>query len=159
NEPHRNTETRHGVLLHAHFVQPEAVDDVLARQVHEDRTVDRQVQLIDRRHVVLGIWIRTIETDRIVRADQLRTGAPAPAVRAVVVAVPRELLADHANDNRFVLRREIPYALGPRRDRVEDQQHHLDDDDAYLEPLRQLSLRAGVARLRVGALTESEQHE
>ena len=96
------------VLLHAHLVQAEAVDDVLARQVHEHRPVDRQVQLIDRRDVVLRVRVAAIEAERIVGGHQLDVGPAELAVRPGIVDVPRELLADDADDHRLALGREMP---------------------------------------------------
>ena len=63
-------------------IQPEAVDDVLARQVHEHRPVDRQIQLVDRRDVVLRVRIGAIEAERIVGGHQLDVGPAELAVAA-----------------------------------------------------------------------------
>ena len=80
DEPDRDAHAGNRVLLHAHLEQPEAVDDVLARQVHEHRPIDRQIQLIDRRDVVLRVRVRAVEAERVVRADQLDVGAAEHAV-------------------------------------------------------------------------------
>jgi hypothetical protein len=49
-------------------------------------------------------------------------------------------------------------SVRPRRNRVEDQQDHLDDGHRDFGALRDLPFRAGVAGLRVCALAETEQH-
>ena len=64
-----------GVLLHAELGHAEAVDDVLASQLDDDRLVHRQVELIERRDVVLGGRIRAVEAERIrLHVDQLDVG-------------------------------------------------------------------------------------
>ena len=51
---------------------------------------------------------RAIEAERIVGGHQLDVGAAELAVGPGIVDVPGELLGDHADDGRFVLRRETP---------------------------------------------------
>src|SRR4029079_1079437 len=48
DEPDRDREAGHGVLLYAELRHAEAVDDILASQLHDDRLVDRQGKLIYR---------------------------------------------------------------------------------------------------------------
>ena len=102
---------------------------------------------------------RAIEAERVVGGDQVDVGAPELAVRSGILHVPRELFADDAHDDRLVLRRKRFDALRPRRNRVEHQQDHFDDGDGDFEALRDLALRAGVARFRIRASPEPEQHE
>ena len=73
-----------------------------------------QVQLVDRRDVVLRVRIGAIETERVVGRDQLDVGPPEPAVGAGIVDVPRELLGDDAHDDRFALGRELARRASPR---------------------------------------------
>ena len=60
--------------------------------------------------VVFRVRIGLIQPERILGAHQLGIGPAELAVRAVIMNVPRELLADDADDERFVLTGELPYA-------------------------------------------------
>ena len=122
DEPHRDVETGHRVLLHPHLKQAEAVNDVLARQVDQSRSIDRQNQLVDRRDVVLGARVGAIESDWILGRDLGDVGAAKLAVRPGVLHVPGELLADHLHDHSFVFRRELRHAPRPRGDGIANQQ-------------------------------------
>ena len=62
NEPDRDRQAGHGVLLHTELRDAEAVDDILASELHDDRLVDRQVELIDGGDVVFGGRIGAIES-------------------------------------------------------------------------------------------------
>src|SRR5712692_5842497 len=57
NEPDGNVHPGDRVLLHPHFVQAEAVNHVLAREVHENRPVDGEIQLVNRSDIVFRVWI------------------------------------------------------------------------------------------------------
>jgi hypothetical protein len=135
------------------------VDDVLARQVHQHRPVDRQVQVVDVGDVVLGIGIRPIQPERIVGGHQLDVGAAEPAVRARVLHVPRELLADDAYHGRFAFRRELSDPCRPGGDGVKEEQGDFDDRHGNLGRLGDLALRARVVGLRVGAAPEADEDE
>src|SRR5688572_13649534 len=52
HKPDRDRQTGDRVLLHAKLGHAEGVDDVLAPELHDDRLVDRQIQLIERGDVV-----------------------------------------------------------------------------------------------------------
>ena len=128
------------VLLHAHLEQAEAVDDVLARQMHEHRTIDRQIQLVDRRDVVLRV---RIACDRgradCRRSPSLMSVRPKRAVRPGIVDVPRELLADDANDDRFALgRKRLRRASPTPESRRTTSSTHLDDGDGDFGALREI---------------------
>jgi len=102
--------------------------------------------------------IRAIEADRVVGAHELRLGTAELAVRAGILDVPCELLGDHANDGRLVLGRKLFHSLRPRRNRVEDEQHHLGDDDADFQAFRDLAFRAFVTGFRIRAAAVPEHH-
>ena len=74
----------------------------------------------------------------------------------MVMNVPRELLADDADDEGFVFGRDGFDARRPRRERVADEKDHLHDRDGDLGALRDLALRARVAGNRIGAAAETE---
>src|SRR5687768_11458926 len=65
DEPDGDREAGDGVLLHAKLGDAEAVDDVLAPEPHDDRRVYGQVELIERRDVVLRGRIGAIESQRV----------------------------------------------------------------------------------------------
>src|SRR5262249_26492062 len=60
DEPDRDRQARNRILLHTHFRHVEAVDDVLAPQFHDDRAVRRQIELVDGRHVILGVRVGAV---------------------------------------------------------------------------------------------------
>ena len=108
-----------------------------------DRLVHRQVQLIDRRDVVLRRRIVAIESQRVrLEVEQLDVGAAEHAVGAGVVDVPGELLAGDLHEQRLVLRRDVVDARGPERDREAEQQHRFDHGDADFEVGRRVRLDA-----------------
>ena len=159
NEPDRNLNAWNGVLLHAHLVQPEAVDDVHAREVHEHGAIHGQIELVDRRDVVLRGRIGTIQSERIVGAHQFDIGAAELAVRAGILDVPGELRADHADHDGFVLGGERLHTYGPRGNRVADEQDDFDDGDGDFSGLGEFAFRARVAGAGVRAAPEAEEHE
>ena len=115
DEPDGDRQARDGVLLHAKLGHAEAVDDVLAPEPHDDRLVHGQIELIDRRDVVLRGRIGAIESQGIrLEVEQLDVRAAEYPVGAGIVDVPGELLAGDLNDQRFALRRQVVDPARPR---------------------------------------------
>ncbi len=132
------------------------MDHVLAGQVDDRRPVHRQVQLVDRRDVVLGRLVAAVEPDRVgLLVHQTRIGIAEHTVGAGVPDVPGELLCDDADDHGVALGGEFVDPIGPQRDREADQQDHLGDGDADLRVLARAALGALVVRLRVLTLPET----
>ena len=155
DEPDGDGEAGDGVLLHAKLGHAEAVDDVLAPEPHDDRPVHGQIELIDRRDVVLRGRIVAIESEGVrLQVEQLDVGAAEYPVGAGIVDVPGELLAGHLNDQRFVLRRQAIDPRGPQRDRESDQENGFDDGHADLEIRRSVRRDPLVVRHRVPRLPE-----
>ena len=93
DEPEGDREAGDGVLLHAKLGHAEAVDDVLAPEPHDDRPVHRQIELIERRDVVLCGRIGAIESQGVrLGVEQLDVRAAEFPVGAGIVDVPGELL-------------------------------------------------------------------
>ena len=98
HEPDLDRDPRDRVLLDAHLLQGEGVDDVLAGEGDERGPVHRQVELVDGRDVVLRRGVLAVEAEGIrLRVDELEVGPPEEAVRPRVVDVPGELLRHHAD--------------------------------------------------------------
>src|SRR5262249_7054984 len=147
-----------GVLLHAELGHAEAVDDVLASQLHDDRLVRRQIELIDRRDVVLPGWIGAIESQRVrLQVEQLDVGVAEFPVRAGVVDVPGERLAGDLNHQRLALRGPAIDPRGPDGDREAEQEDHLDAEHADFDDARRVRLDCGVVRYRLPRPPETDQ--
>ena len=66
---------------------------------------------------------------------------------------------DDADNNGFILLWKVSYSCCPRRNRVEDEKTDLDEADGDFRPFSQLAFRPSIARLRVRASSEADQHE
>ena len=134
------------------------MDHVLASQPHDDRLVHGQIELIERRDVVLGGRIGAIESQGVrLEVEQLEVGAAEYAVWAGIVDVPGELLGGDLHDQRFVGRRHAIDPRGPQRDRESEQQNRLDHRHADLEIARRVRLDAGVVRHWMPRSPETDQ--
>ena len=133
------------------------MDDVEAGQVHDDRLVDRQVELVDGVDVVGPGGVAAVQADRVGRGDQARVAAPERAVGAGVDGVPFELLRDDVHHRRALLRRERVDAHRPRGDGEEQQDDGFDDGHADFEVARRVALDAGVVGLGIRRGAEANQ--
>jgi hypothetical protein len=66
----------------------------------DDRFVDRKVELVECRDVVLAVRIGWVESDRIAVGDQFGIGPPEFAVPSGVVDIPNKLLGDDPDLSR-----------------------------------------------------------
>ena len=159
HEPHRHGHTGNRVLLHAHLNQPEAVDHVFRRKMHQYWAILWQVQLVDRRDVVFRIRIGPIQTKRVVGSDLSDIGPPEPSIGPRIMDVPRELLAHNPYHHGFAFRGEPGHARGPGRDRVEHEQDPFDDGDSHFDALRDLAFRTCIARPGIRPFAKAKNHE
>ena len=93
------TQAGNRVLLHAHRRHAEAVNDVLARELDDDRPVDRHVQLVLHDDVVASAGrVRSRPSGFVGDSRATRRRRAELAVRAGIVHVPDELLGDDPHD-------------------------------------------------------------
>ena len=136
------------------------MDHVLAVQINDHRLAHRQVELVDRGDVVFRGGIAAVEAQRVaLDVDLVDRGAAKDAIRAGIVDVPGELLADQTDPDRVLLRRKLRDALRPQRDREPDQQDRLDERHGYLDPGRGMAGHAGVAGHRVLRAAEAPESD
>jgi hypothetical protein len=121
------------------------VDDVLAPDLHDDRLVRRQVELIDRRDVIFRLWIGPIESQRVVlQVDELDVRLTKSTVGSRIADVPCELFGGDMDHQRLALRGYAIDPRGPERNGESEQQNQFHHEHADLEVARRVRLDAGV---------------
>ena len=113
---------RDGVGLHAHHRQFETVNHVFRCDMNDHRTVDLEMEVIERNDIVFCMRISEIESDRVRRGDELHVAPAEHAVGARVLNVPRKLFSDDAHFQRIRGGRWRVRPRRPHRNRKADQQ-------------------------------------
>ena len=158
NEVKGNEHARNGVLLHAHDRQEEAVNHILRGDLDDRRTIDGQVELVQRDDVVLGAGIvLAVEADGVrLFINQLDVRAAEDAVGPGIVDVPRELLGDDTDMHGVRVGWERADLPRPERNGDAHQQQDLNDCHRRFQVRRGVCRYAGVISFRRVALAEAK---
>ena len=156
-EPGRNTQSRDGILAHAHRADGEAVNHVQPGDMGQHRFVHGHNDIPLHHHVIFCVGVVfPINPEGVNGCAQGRILLAHDPVNARVVGIPVELLCQNMNDGRFLFRRRPGDHFGPEWNREADQQNALHQRDETFEVIRDVTLDANVIGFRVLRLAEPE---